>query len=151
MSLNKEDTEGRMLSKTTAFRCFQIHHAVSMITDEVPLRSWRGVVRTTSDHHSAKSPSAVGGPEVDRIHDRTSNQIVLEKEHPVSRWLMVSTDWSQSGHLGACGRPRRASLSPVQHLSRHANQMKNFTLGGAQDFQLSFHEPEMIAPWKRVS
>jgi hypothetical protein len=29
--------------------------------------------------------------------------------------------------------------------------MKNFTLGGAQDFQLSFQELEMTAPWKRVS
>jgi hypothetical protein len=25
-----------------------------MITEEVPLRSWRGVVRTTSDHHRRK-------------------------------------------------------------------------------------------------
>lgn len=122
MSLNTDITEGRAFSKIAAFRCFQIHYAVSMIIDEVPLRSLRGAVRTTSDHHSAKSPSTVGGPEVDRNHERTSNQIVMEKnEHPVSTCDMVSIDWSQSGHLGACGRPRRASLSPVQHLSRQAN------------------------------
>jgi hypothetical protein len=93
----------------------------------------------------------VGGPEVDRIHERTSYQIILEKEHPVSKCVMVSTDWSQSGHLVACGKPRRASLSPVQHLSRQASQIKNFTLGGAQDFQFSLQDPEMMAPWKRVS
>jgi hypothetical protein len=91
MSSNKDGTEGCALSKITAFRCFQIHHAVSMMIDEVPLRSWRGVVRTASDHHSAKSPSE-GGPEVDRIHERTSNQIVLENEHPVRRCVMVSAD-----------------------------------------------------------
>jgi hypothetical protein len=151
MSLNRDATDGRALSKTAAFRCFHIHHAVSMIIDEVPLRSWRGAVRTTSDHHSAKSPSTVGGPEVDRIHERTSYQIVMEKEHPMRRCVMVSTDWSQSGHLGACGKPRRASLSPVQHLSRQASHMKNFTRGGAQDFQFNLQEPEMMAPWKRVS
>jgi hypothetical protein len=89
MSLNKEATEGRALSKTAAFLCFQIHHAVSMMSDDVPLRNWRGEVRTTSDHHSAKSPSTVGGPAVDRIHDRTSNQTVLEKEQPVKMCAMV--------------------------------------------------------------
>jgi hypothetical protein len=146
MSLNRDLTEGSALSKTAAFRCFHIHHAVSMIIDEVPLRSWRGAVCTTSDHHSAKSPSTVGGPEVDRIHERTSYQTTLENEHPVSRCVMVSTIWSHSGHLGACGRPRHASLSPVQHLSRQASQIKNFTLGGAQDFQFSSHDPEVMAP-----
>ena len=50
---NSEVTEGRALSKTAAFRCFQIHHAVSIIIDEMPLRSWRGVVCITSDHQSA--------------------------------------------------------------------------------------------------
>jgi hypothetical protein len=146
MSLNRVVTEGRTLSKTTAFRCFHIHHAVSMITDDVPLRSWRGAVRTARDHHSAKSPSAMGGLEVDRIQDSTSNQTILENEQPVRRWRMVSVDWSQSGQLGVCGNPRLASLSPVQHLSRHANHRKNFTLGGAQDFQVSFQKLAIIAP-----
>jgi hypothetical protein len=79
MSLNKDDIEGCALSKIVAFRCFHIPHVISMITEEVLLRSWRGVVCTTSDHHSVKSPSTVGGPEVDLIHERTSYQIVLEK------------------------------------------------------------------------
>jgi hypothetical protein len=83
---------------------------------------------------------------VDLIHDLTSNQTVLEKEQPVSRCLIVSSDWSQSGHLDACGNPRIASLSPVQHLSRQANHKKKLTLGGAQDFQFSFQMSEMIAP-----
>lgn len=82
---------------------------------------------------------------MDRIHERTSYQTVLEKEHPVSRCVMVSMDWSQSGHLGAYGKPRLAGLSLVQHLSRQASHMKNFTLGGAQVFQFSSQEPEMIA------
>nr|XP_051215811.1 uncharacterized protein LOC127333471 [Lolium perenne] len=146
MSPSKEGTEGCALSKIAAFRCFQIHHAVSMTIDDVPLRNWRGAVRTTCDHHSAKSPSEEGGPEVDRIHERTSNQTVLENEHPVRRCVIVSSDWSHSGHLGACGKPRRASLSPVQHLSRQANHMKNFTLGGAQDLQFSSHDGEVIPP-----
>jgi hypothetical protein len=119
---------------------------VSMIIDDIPLRNWRGAVRTACDHHSMKSPSEAGGPEVDRIHERTSNQIVLENEHPVSRCVIVSSDWSNRGHLGACGRPRRATLSPVQHLSRQTSQIKNFTLGGAQDLQFNSHDAEVIPP-----
>jgi hypothetical protein len=138
MSSNREATEGRALSKTATFICFHVPHAVSMIHDEVPLRIWQ-------------APSTVGGPEVDRIHDRTLYQIVLEKEQPVRMCAIVSSDWSHNGHRTACGRPRRASRSLVQHLSRQANHMKNFTLGGAQDFQFSSHVPEVTAPWKRVS
>jgi hypothetical protein len=29
--------------------------------------------------------------------------------------------------------------------------MKNFTLGGAQDFQFRLQELDTIAPWKRAS
>jgi hypothetical protein len=29
---------------------------------------------------------------VDLIHERTSNQTILEKEHPVSKCVMVSSD-----------------------------------------------------------
>jgi hypothetical protein len=100
------------------------------------------VVRTVSDHHSSKSPSTVGGPEVDLIHDRTPYQMVLEKEQPVRMCAIVSSDWSHSGHLAACGRPRLSSCSLVQHLSRKASHMKNFTLGGTQDLQFSLHEPD---------
>jgi hypothetical protein len=93
----------------------------------------------------------MGGLEVDRIQDSTSNQTILENEQPVRRWRMVSMDWSQSGQLGVCGNPRLASRSPVQHLSRQASHKKNFTLGGAQDFQFNFQKPATIAPWKRAS
>ncbi|XP_071684968.1 uncharacterized protein [Lolium perenne] len=77
--------------------------------------------------------TTVGAPAVDRIHDRTSNQTVLEKEQPVRMCAIVSTDWSHSGHLVAWGNPRHARRSLVQHLSRQSSQMKNFTLGDAQD------------------
>jgi hypothetical protein len=39
MSLNKDVTDERALSKTAAFQCFQIHHAVIIIIDEAPLRN----------------------------------------------------------------------------------------------------------------
>ena len=147
---SRKETEGRALSKTVAFRCFQIHHAVSMISDEVPFLNWRGVVRNTNDHHSMKSPSTIGGLAVDRIQDNTSCQTVLEKGQPVRMCAIVSSEWSHNGQLAGCGRPRRARRAPVQHLSCHASQMKNFTLGGFRDFQLSFHDPETIDPSKRM-
>jgi hypothetical protein len=75
------------------------HHAVSMMSDDVPLRNWRGAVCTTNDHHSAKSPSPVGGLAVDRIHDGTSNQIVLEEKHPVKMCAIVSIKVYLSCHL----------------------------------------------------
>jgi hypothetical protein len=59
---------------------------------------------------------------------------------------MVSVDWSLSGQLGECGNPHLSSLSLVQHLSRQASHKKNFTLGGAKDFQFRFQESAMIAP-----
>jgi hypothetical protein len=32
-----------------------------------------------------------------------------------------------------------------------ASQMKNFILGGAQNFQFGLHDSEVMAPWKSVS
>jgi hypothetical protein len=64
---------------------------------------------------------------------------------------IVSTDWSHSERLVAWGNPLCARRSLVQHLSRQASQLKKFTLGGAQDFQLSLQEPDSIATWKRAS
>jgi hypothetical protein len=43
---SKEAIEGWALSKTAALQCFQIHHAVSMISDGVPLHSRRWVDRS---------------------------------------------------------------------------------------------------------
>ena len=139
-------TEGLALSKTTAFRYFQIHHAVSIITDEVPLRNRRGVECRTSDHQSMKSSSTTGGRDVDRIQERISCQMVREKGHPVRRWAMVSPVWSHSGQRARCGIPRLSSLSPVQHRSRQASHIKNFTFGGAQVFQFNFQDLDSMAP-----
>ena len=82
----KAPTKGRALSKTTVFRCFQIHHAVSIITEEVSLRSARGVERRANDHQSTKSSSTTGGLDVDRIQHITLCHNVREKEHRVRMW-----------------------------------------------------------------
>jgi hypothetical protein len=71
-----------VLLKTAALRCYQIHHAVSRIIDEVPLHSAWGVARSAEAHQTVKSSLATGG--VDRIQDNNSCQIVLAKGHPVS-------------------------------------------------------------------
>jgi hypothetical protein len=75
--------------------------------------------------------STIKDPEVDLIHERTSNQTILEKKHPVRICAIVSSNWLQNRHLGACGKPPHASRSLVQHLSRQTSQIKNFTLDGA--------------------
>jgi hypothetical protein len=49
-----------------------------------------------------------------------------------------------------CSNWRRVSLSLVQHLSWHPSQMKNLTLGGAQDFQFNFQDLDTTDPWKRA-
>jgi hypothetical protein len=54
---------------------------VSMMTDDVPLRSWRGAVRTACDHHSTKSPSESGGPEVNQLRIM-KRQIIHETDLP---------------------------------------------------------------------
>ena len=121
MVSTKAPTEGRALSKTIAFRCFQIHHAESTITEEVPLRNARGVLLRTNAHQAANSSSATGGLAVDRIQDSTSCQIVREKEQPVRMCPIDSATWSHNGQAAGCGRPRLANLSPVQQRSKHAS------------------------------
>jgi hypothetical protein len=56
---SSEDIKGLTLLKMAPF--FQIRHVVSIINEEIPLRMDQGVDRTTSAHHSTKSPSANRG------------------------------------------------------------------------------------------
>jgi hypothetical protein len=53
-----------VLLKTTALRCFQIHYAVSIMSDEVTLSSASGVDLAAVSHHSTKSSPATGGSAV---------------------------------------------------------------------------------------
>jgi hypothetical protein len=71
---------GLALSKMTAFQCF--HHAVSITSDEVPFLIGRKVDWIAVFHHSTKSSSSSGGPDVDRIKDITSYKIVVESGKP---------------------------------------------------------------------
>jgi hypothetical protein len=52
---------GEALLKTTAFSCFYIHKALSMITKVVPLRKVNGFERMARCHQSAKASSMGGG------------------------------------------------------------------------------------------
>jgi hypothetical protein len=49
---SREATEGCTFSKTAALRCLQIHHVVSMISNEVPLRSMLGLDHSTVAHQA---------------------------------------------------------------------------------------------------
>ena len=83
---------GDAMSKTTALRCFHIHHAVSIMSDKLPLRNAPGVDLAAFSDHSTRSSSAASSTAVDRIHDSTSYQIKLEKGHPVRGCRMGSYD-----------------------------------------------------------
>ncbi|EMS60044.1 putative E3 ubiquitin-protein ligase XBOS34 [Triticum urartu] len=101
-------------------------------------------------HQSMSESSWLGPAVVIRSQDRISCQVCLAKGHSKRRWRIVSGAWSQSGHHGWCWRPRLAKWSAVQHRSWLANQWKNFTLGGAQFFHMSFHEKQVMDPWRVV-
>jgi hypothetical protein len=52
--------------------------------------------------------------------------------HWSSRWLMLSPQSSHRGHAPRFGKPRRASLSEVQHRSWIANHPKNLCFNGGK-------------------
>jgi hypothetical protein len=54
------------------------------------------------------------------------------------------------GQVVWCGNPRLAKRSAVQQRSKSASQWKNLTRGGAQHFQIIFHEGEAVEPWKEA-
>src|SRR4051812_33259557 len=60
---------GDAISNTTAFRCFQIHQAVSMTSEDVPLHNAQRADDEACSHRSTKSPSPSDGVIVDRIQD----------------------------------------------------------------------------------
>jgi hypothetical protein len=60
------------LPKMTMFRCFQIHHAVSIGSNEVPFRGGRSDSR---HHHSMKSSSRIAP----HTRDRPREWAVREK------------------------------------------------------------------------
>ena len=140
--------EGLALSKTQSFRCFQIIHGVNRAMEARPFRTSVGVFCLACSHQSMSESSWLGPAVVIRSQDRISCQVCLAKGHSKRRWRIVSGAWSQSGHRGWCWRPRRAKRSAVQYRSWLANQWKNFTLGGAQFFHMSFHEKQVMDPWK---
>lgn len=78
------------MSKMAALRCFQIDHAVSMTRDAVPFRAEEGDEWKDSCHQAAKESPAVGGVQVERIHESTSYQRTRENGHSTRRWFMVS-------------------------------------------------------------
>lgn len=73
------------LSKTAALRCFQIDHAVSMIKDDVPFRVKGGEAPRDSYHQVAKGMPAVGGTQVERIHESASCQRARENGQSTRR------------------------------------------------------------------
>jgi hypothetical protein len=66
---------------------------MSMITEDVPLCSMRGVAHTVVAHQSLKSSPAMGRVELVHIQDSTSGQIALVKGKHVRMCVNVSFDW----------------------------------------------------------
>jgi hypothetical protein len=78
-------------------------------------------------------------------HDSASCQICLEKGHSISRCHVLrvlitkQTPW-------VVLQPTSCRAA-VQHRSCRSSQVKKFTLGGAQNFQVCLQEGDGVEPW----
>lgn len=75
------------------------------------------------------------------------NQNSCAKMPGTSRWLIVSSAWSQSGQRAGCGRPHCKRWSAVHHLLWATSHIKNLHFPGAQDFQILSEGLKRTAPW----
>jgi len=71
--------------------------------------------------------------------------------HETSRWLIVSSAWSQRGQVVGWGRFLLARRSAVQHLLWAAVHIKNLHFPGAQLFQILSHGLHSMDPMKSAS
>jgi hypothetical protein len=128
---------GEAPSDTQAFLCFRSHHATRITMELKPFFWILGTLLSASLQHSWKTTSAVPG---DRNCSptllRTWNQISLAKTQDTKMCWTVSSCWSHRGQLSWWSRPRRASVSAVQHLFSEVNQTNNLHRGGAQLFHI---------------
>jgi hypothetical protein len=92
---------------------------------KVPFCTVSGVERMAWCLNSMKCSPTIGGG---WIHETTSS--------PARRWVMLSSDRSQRIQVGGCCSHYLASLSAAQQRSWQVKQIKNFTSGGAQGFEL---------------
>ena len=65
--------EGRALSNTQSFLCFQIIHGTSRVVEASPLRKGLGVACLAAIHQVLSVASLSGGRQGIRNHDKTSN------------------------------------------------------------------------------
>ena len=103
-------------------------------------------------HHSSKEGSSCCGERACKpTFCSKTNQNSRANTHDTNRWLIVSSSWSQWGQRVGCGRPRRASLSAVQHLLCAANHIKKRHFLGAQFFQIRSQGLNVVEPMKKAS
>jgi len=125
-------TETVTPTNTRRFLCFHRVHARRIIRELRPFCATFGALRVASCHHLGKESSCGPGAIACRPNlPRAANQTWREKTQVERRCSMPSSSlWSHSGQQGWYGKPWRANLSTVQHLSNHR---KNLQRSGAQD------------------
>jgi len=125
-------TETVTPTNTHRFLCFHRVNARRIIRELRPFCATFGALRVASCHHLWKESSCGPGVIACRPNmPRAANQTWREKTQVERRSSMSSSSlWSHSGQQGWYGKPWRANLSTVQHLSNHR---KNLQRSGAQD------------------
>jgi hypothetical protein len=122
-----------------------------MIRELTPFLSSFFTLLIVLRHHSAKLDSCWRGIDPERFSGANRlNQTCLATTHEVRRCCIVSSSWSQRGHLSGWGSPLLANLSAVQHLLRIANHRKILHLFGAQDFHSYLQGSKVTEPKKNM-
>jgi hypothetical protein len=143
---------GAAPSNTHRLRWFHSIHAPKIIKEFSPFLVRTDVVMCNFSHHPSKIRSLGSGAREWRPTClRTRYQNCLAKTQATSRWSMVSSSWSHSGHFSGWSRPRRAKRSAVQHLLWATSHMNILHFRDAQDFQILSQGRNSVAPKSRLS
>jgi hypothetical protein len=144
---------GLALSKMTALRCFQIHHAVSITSVDVPFLPQSARGRLDSGHRPLHEVVLLirwsgrgADPQQDFIPYCSGKGATC-----VRRCCMVSSDWLHSGQRGGCCSPCRASLSPVQQRSLQAKPDEELNPWGHSGARVKLPRSWYDGPFKEES
>ena len=126
------DGLGLIPSKTHWLQWFHKDQELRMMMEFTPFYTWPETLLLVDAHQSSKNLSPACGASACRPRScSTANQTCRLKTQDTSRWSIVSSVWSQSGHAAGWHSPFLASLSAIQHFLCAIVHMKNLHLPGA--------------------
>jgi hypothetical protein len=124
-------------SKTRAFLSFHSCQHTSMKIVDTPSRRPAPCISRSWPHQSWMV-TAAPRLQVHLTQEQVLHQTSLATGQVISRWLMVSSFWSQSGQWMCVSKPRHRRRSAVHTLPRQASHKNSFTRSGAQDCHRRF-------------